>query len=272
MNGFQIQEFDSGDVAAMAAAMSSQDFTLLDPDSAFGMFNAMGLDRSLELESNSLAGMLHHFDRSHIRDLGGDQVSRTVGDLAHVQLASLGDEQAFNLASEMDSAHFDQLNSGQLSGLTTAINANDIGNLGESVLESIVGGFDSSGFSALSHEKTGELFQGVGDRSISGLPDEHMEAVLDALEANFFEAGAAGFSDISGRTTAFDQAAFETPPALLDLIADHDLGSFSGDYSAAASGNREVLSSEGAQPPDHIRNTSLLRWDVRRLHGDRQSA
>ena len=95
-------------------------------------------------------------------------------------------------------------------------------------MESIVGGLDSGDFSALSREKAGELFQGVGDSSISGLPDEHTVAVLDALEANFFEAGAAGFSDIAGRTTAFDQAVLETPPALLDLVAGQGSGGVFG--------------------------------------------
>ncbi|MCH8799691.1 MAG: hypothetical protein IH963_02155 [Chloroflexi bacterium] len=228
MNGFQIQEFDPGDVAAVAAAMSSQDFTLLDPDSAFGMFNAMGIELSLDLESGALAGMITHFEGSHISELGGDDISRIVGGLAHGQLAGLGDEQALNIALEMNSGHFDRLSPEQVSGLTTGINANDIGALGESVLESIVGSLRPDDFSALSNEKAGKIFQGVGDGSISRLSDEHLGAALDVLDAKFFEAGAAGFSDIQGRVTTFDQVSFETPPALLDLFAGQDLEDFFG--------------------------------------------
>ena len=49
-----------------------------------------------------------------------------------------------------------------------------------------------------------------------------MDAVLEALNADFFDAGAAGFEQIAGGNTIFDLINFDVPPALVDLLGGGD--------------------------------------------------
>ena len=223
MNGYQIQGFDPADVAAVASAMSRQDFGLLDPDSAVGMFNSMGVDESLDLEAEALAGLINEFEASHFEELGGEQVSQIVGSLDRDHLASLGRAQALGVASALGESHFVALDSGRLFGLTTAIDANDIGGLGGVVLEIIAGGLDVADLAALDTDLAGEIFEQVSDDALTAFDDSRVEAALDSLDANFFNAGAAGFDSIAGGDTIFDQVYYATPEVLVNLFEGNGL-------------------------------------------------
>ena len=72
------------------------------------------------------------------------------------------------------------------------------------------------------------IFGQVTDETLGTFDDGRLEAALTALDADFFNAGASDFADLSGANTIFDQIEFESPEALADLFGDQGTQDFFG--------------------------------------------
>jgi hypothetical protein len=225
----QYEELGGAQIFEAAKQMQRDDFTGMGAGQASLMFDTMGLDQSLGLETAVFAGMVSRFDPAQFQQIGGENVVQVVGALTKSDLAGLRNEQALGIAATFDVEQIGTLETAQLSGLTTALAANDIGTLGSDIVTVIAGNIGVGDLVALDTALAGSIMKRVPDGALNAFATDRIEATLAALDADFLGAGAADFSNIADRVTTFDQVSFETPPVLLDLLADESAGNiFSG--------------------------------------------
>ena len=213
-----VENIDPCQVFDLASLIQGQDWGLMDKDSAFGMMEGMGVSQALELEGTQVAGMVNHLEAEQFQSLGADQVGQIASALEADLLGGLGSGAAVGMGSAMSAEHFSQLNSDQVFGLTTAIEATGIDSLAGEVLEAIAESLAVSDIAGLDSDLAAEVFGGVSDEAITSYDAGRTEAALDALDADFFDAGGAGFDSIAGGDTAFDLISFEASEALQSLF------------------------------------------------------
>ena len=223
-----VQNIGVAEVFDLASSIQGQDWSLMDKDSAFAMIEEMGVSQALELEETQVAGMVNSLDAGQFQTLGADQVGQIASFLEGDLLAGLANEAAVGMGSAMSADQFGQMNSAQVFGLTTAINATGIGNLGGEVLEVIAESLEVSDISSMDNELAGGIFGGVSDQAIQSFDLDRLEATLDALNADFFNAGGAGFDSITGGGTTFDLFSIEAPDSLQNVIGDNAESIFGG--------------------------------------------
>jgi hypothetical protein len=230
-NALDAQAFDElggEQVVEAAKQMQREDFTGMGADQASLMFDTMGLDQSLGLETAVFAGMVSRFDASQFHQMGGENVIQVVGALTKADLAGLRNEQAFSVVNTLDVGQISGLEAGRLSGLTIALEANDVDNLGSEVVTAIAGNIEVAELEALDSGLASSIMKQVPDGALNDFADDRIVATLAVLGADFLGAGAADFSNIANRVTTFDHVLFETPPALLELLAEETAGNIFG--------------------------------------------
>ena len=214
MEGDQILVLGADQVLQAATAMQGERFQLLDPESSLAIFNGIGVDQSLGLQSGQLAGMFNAMETQQFQEVGGDQLVQVVGNITKDDLAGFNSDQALGIATNLDLAQIGGLGAPQLFGLTTAIDADEVSNLGSDVLQVVVNQVTVEDLQTLNPVLAGEIFGVVPDNTITGLDPERAQAALVASGADFFQGGAGGLQNTAGGETVFDTQDVGTSDAL----------------------------------------------------------
>lgn len=197
-----------GILDAMKHVGELEDLDVLGGDSAFDVFNAVGLDGFRG--TAQFDGLVANFRAGHIREIGdkfGDILDNldfkaNKGILGGFSFDAL-DAIAGGQAGGLGRPGFDP---GKLADLANSVGGGEIFRLDREKLAGIVDNLDTNGFSGFDPSVVGGLFAGLDQDQIGGFGHETMAAALKAAGADLL-GGLGDFNAIAGAYTSFGELA-----------------------------------------------------------------
>ena len=102
MDQDQVMRLGGEQLFDAAMAMDGDHFGFMDSDSAFSMFDTMGLDRALDLQGSQLAGLMGAMDPGWFDDVGKDQVFEVFNVMGFDQALGMGGDNLAGIFGAMD--------------------------------------------------------------------------------------------------------------------------------------------------------------------------
>ena len=206
----RLGEFGGEKVLKSIQALVDGDFGGLDANSAFNIFDTLGVQDALGLES--LGGIVGQFDASIFEELGNPGAFDVVKALEARDFEALDTAAAFGFCTILDHSQLTEVEIDNLIGLFSSV-GEGASNLPADHINSYINSIGTEDIGTLDPAVAGNLVGAAGDDDISNLASDLQEAYLNTLAADLLGIGAAGFGAAGTADTVFN---FLPPGAYVD--------------------------------------------------------